>query len=1584
MLGTNTTMPQPRLYDAAVSSGTILTLAWAGFLVRMSHRTAATALLLASLPYGLALPQVIPFLSGIAPNVTPRPLPLFPAVNASTVAVVGTVVEPAVESAVDDVTDVIEDATETAASALESATNATSNALPTDVPSVLDPEANILPLILPGILPIETDLPPLETPDVIPSDLPILDPGIGNGTLLGDGLPGTNVTVLGDDLPDTNDLEVIDLPAPGEEGPYDDDDLTAPLPYTSDFPEGATVPISTFNAVVQPLLSVIQTLLNSLPGNYAPPVPGILPHPLLPTETPDIFIDPILPTETLEDAPIATSNGTINPLAPLVDPVSQLTDSVATDLAFAKRFAKRQELTDAGLTTNIIIELLDPIIEVISALLDYIPIVGPAVADAIDAVEDAVKNAVPTDLPVDIPAIPVDAPALPIPKITLPNLLAPILPTDVSDALDVLLTGDLPADVPALPLPELSAPSLPAGVSAIPVDPTDLTSGIPDEILNVPIPDIEGIDWASFESPPFWDPPAVSAATPGALLDAVSDVASAASAALPTSFDAFGDWDIPDDILNFPFPELDADGIPIDTPVNAVSSAIAAAPITLPTSLDAFDDLDDVLDWPFGDIPETIAPDVNGELPDLTDLPILDDRVAPIDLPAPALPTAAVAGLLLPAPAFSLPFPSDLLRPALPTGLFDVPVPVGFENIAEVPAPTAPSAPRVPALEDAPIPWDILNVPVPDFDEFGNPLDLPVAPTGLFANAPLPTGFLDVPVPDWFDDVGDALDLPAPALPPDAFGPGFPIQALPDVPLVLPSEGLPTDALPSVPTEALLPAEGLPSFPTDALTGLTAVATDALSGLPTGIPADVLSAPALPTDAPRIPSLPISSVVGGLPAVAPLLLPLSDLDELTNGLSALSTTSLPAVGDLTNGLPAVRNLTSNVGNVASTVTGAVPAVPGIAETVSSVTNAAPRVPNIASLLSGLPAGPISRIRKRQLSGLTSLLSSAAPRVPGVGGVVSSATGGVPGIGGLLADTPDVPNLASIAPAATGLPIVGGVASTVTNAAGGVPVVGGAVSTVTNAVGGVPVVGGAASIVASAVPKVPLAFDSGLTKTPLPTSDVPDTNQIVRILQELSTLISSLLEIVSAPVSTVTSSLPVSGPTPLAKRQIGLLGIDQASLPAALAPISSGVDTDALLALVQSLLRVVGQLVANLPIPGLQQLDLINALGNLGKRQLSDVAGALPLSTVASTVPLNTVTDAAAPLKQAALAILPSLIDLLQTLISTLPEPVKTPATAVASTVIGAATPLTGVAAGLAKTLPFNVPLIRRAVEEFQQGPASNWEAFLSELDRSSQGELHRLVHDSAKAVNNNDLESLTATLKKDFEDLSADTKAKIQSAAPVLANMQKRSMRHGKRQSAIPGAQSIGPNLDDAEKVDLSFLGKSGSLNPFGQPLGGVAPAPLADDVSEVFRAPSPIIGELADSSIDIGISPEAAAILKAGGLDPYGMKNPNTQLGSPVDDTIEQDPYADLRPLKWDPALDQGAPKQALEGLDATLQAAKGNKFTERPPKLSFAPTFQSGSAAASQAAAKGAQEQGEVLRWFHRVMKPSGNKDVDAEVVG
>src|SRR5690242_16091433 len=412
----------------------------------MSHRTAATALLLASsLPYGLGLPQpkpqVIPFLSelDLSPDVKPTPLILPLAVGpksstaaaAPTVTVVGTVlqdaVESAVESAVEGFTDAIEDAVGSVTSALETTTEVLEDVLPpsTGAPSVIDPEADILPLIFPGILPVETDLPPLVEdedeggsffPDFDGFDLSVLlenslnslntipldddlvfpyyekDVELENVELPApsDAVPALNDTlpVEEEDLPDTNELEVIDLPPPNTtvpeeelatpepdvllpevdlpiptEIPYGDDVLIPePIPLFPVFPDEATVPIGTFNKVVQPLLSVIQTLLNSLPGNAAVPRPDIFIDPLLPTATPDILIDPLLPSELSDPL-----------LDLLVGPSSSslLDDVNASDVPLQKR----QAVVPVPLTTQGIFDLVASILQSINALVQAIPIV---------------------------------------------------------------------------------------------------------------------------------------------------------------------------------------------------------------------------------------------------------------------------------------------------------------------------------------------------------------------------------------------------------------------------------------------------------------------------------------------------------------------------------------------------------------------------------------------------------------------------------------------------------------------------------------------------------------------------------------------------------------------------------------------------------------------------------------------------------------------------------------------------------------------------------------------------------------------------------------------------------------------------------------------------------------------------------------------------------------------------------------------------------------------------------------------------------------------------------------------------------
>lgn len=214
-----------------------------------------------------------------------------------------------------------------------------------------------------------------------------------------------------------------------------------------------------------------------------------------------------------------------------------------------------------------------------------------------------------------LPNLPTEVPA--IPELPLPELPLPSLPTEV------------PA-IPELPLPELPLPSLPTDIP-------DLSSGIPSEVLNVPIPDIDGINWADFESPPFSDLPAPS-------LD---------------------DLPIPADVMNIPVPEFDEFGVPIDSPLDAPDLP-AALPSVLP----------DLLDWPFDDweIPNSIAPDANGELPSLEDLPVPTDM---LNVPVPNLDTLGVP--------FAL--PTDVVVPALLTDVGGI-LPLGLPTDAAPALPT--------------------------------------------------------------------------------------------------------------------------------------------------------------------------------------------------------------------------------------------------------------------------------------------------------------------------------------------------------------------------------------------------------------------------------------------------------------------------------------------------------------------------------------------------------------------------------------------------------------------------------------------------------------------------------------------------------------------------------------------------------------------------------------------------------------------------------------------------------------------------------------------------------------------------------
>jgi hypothetical protein len=1401
-----------------VSPGWMLTLVWAGFLANMSHRTAAAALLIASLPYGLALPQVVPLVSELAPNVTPSPLSLVSALNASSVTVIGTVVQPAVESAVEDVTDAIEDATATVASVLESATDAIEDVLPTDAPSILDPEANILPLILPGILPVETDLPPVGTQDAGPSD-----------------------------LPETSSLEAIDLPAPTEVPSGDDSLISEPL--FPDFPDEATVPISTFNAVVQPLLTVIQTLLNSLPGNFAPPLSGILPHPLLPTETPEIFIDPLLPTETFSDA-VAIATDAIDPLIdPLGDPIPN--NSVTEDLPFTKR----QEAADVD--TNSILAMLTPILEAINALIAQIPVVGSAVSGAVSTVESAAP-----ELPLDVPALPTDAPPLPIPDITLPNLPLPAV-----TAPDVLPTDGLPVDVPAPALPEspLTAPP------ALP----DSTSGIPNEVLNVPVPDdVQGIDWAAFESPPFSDLPAPS----------LDDVA------------------IPDDVLNVPVPDFDDNGVPIDTPIDAISDiataiagvvtavpdivtaisaalptsldaaasdATAAVPAALPTSLDAFGDFpDDLPSWPFSAIPETLTPDVTGELPDLQDFTIPNNV---LNVPVP-----------------------DLDDPAIPADI----------------ATALPAAPSLGDAADLPIPDDILNIPVPDLDENGVPIDLPVAPTGSLAAPPaaLPTdlNWWDIPVPDdWVDadDVASILpapaaptdvvsdvlpvpevrensfnsavldpfqsallvNLPVPALPTEAFGAGFPIQTVSDLASQLPAGDL-------------LPNEG-PA----ALTGaFTDVPTDAISGLPTSDLADVLpAAPAITGLPEALPALPVptDTLVAAAPVAVPTLpaaAPLVAAPALPAVAPALAAPALAAPAVAVPALPAAP---------AVKLPFQVPGARGIlGKRQLSKFTAQPKPASKPSIASTAEAVDLLNKVLTKLSEALSLVLGAK--------TVPKANSTLPSVNPLTTSLP-LPQLPVAAPNVAGL--VGGIVSTLP-----APDVAGIVPSLA-----VPVVAG---ILPTTVPDLSSLIDGAVPSIP-----TPDLPSVLPALPGSSDVVAP----------TVPSILPVPATLPdvggLASDLIPSLAVPE--LPSILPAPASLPDLNSLAA------GVAPDVAAILPAPA----DL-SGLGGVVSTANDAVPGPPAVENVASAI--------AGPLAGGA---------------PTVPDVAN-----VASTITGAAP------AGLLSSLGGKLKK-RRTSEALQ---------LLSKLNESKQSELAELVYHSSEAVKNNDVDAMADVLKSDLDNLSDDTKSALLKGFGATT-IGRRSMRYVKRQvsAGVPGVQSIGPNLDDAQKVDLSGF----NLDPNNQLNGLAAPGKFVDSAAPPkFEEPDAPVASLTD--------PELLKILASGGLDPNGMLS-SPAGGASVDDGVGEDPYAGVRP-KLEPSFAGSTP---LEGLGATLQAAKDNHFVGKPPRLSWTSTA-GGSAAAQQAEAAAKQQagaaatqlqQGNVMQWFQRSVKPSWNKDIDAEIV-
>ena len=252
---------------------------------------------------------------------------------------------------------------------------------------------------------------------------------------------------------------------------------------------------------------------------------------------------------------------------------------------------------------------------------------------------------------------------------------------------------------------------------------------------------------------------------------------------------------------------------------------------------------------------------------------------------------------------------------------------------------------------------------------------------------------------------------------------------------------------------------------------------------------------------------------------------------------------------------------------------------------------------------------------------------------------------------------------------------------------------------------------------------------------LPVSGVPGVTNLPNVLPPLPTVPSL------SNIGDLLPPLPNLIPTP----PVAPLPIPTASKIAPAVPV---------IPIVSNLLLSASGLLPIIPVPALSSLL------------------PLPLPTSGLAGPVSAVPG----ISEVLTGVLPAVSSVLPAIATILPAVPTVAIVPVLSTLTTALAPV----AGLLKPLPTILPLIRRA-EQMQQGPASDLESFLGELDEQCQSELAELIHDSAKAFKNNEVDATTATLKADFDNLSAETKEKIASATIV-----KRVMRHGKRQS-IPG-----------------------------------------------------------------------------------------------------------------------------------------------------------------------------------------------------
>ncbi|CAA9964533.1 hypothetical protein PTMSG1_07892 [Pyrenophora teres f. maculata] len=215
-------------------------------------------------------------------------------------------------------------------------------------------------------------------------------------------------------------------------------------------------------------------------------------------------------------------------------------------------------------------------------------------------------------------------------------------------------------------------------------------------------------------------------------------------------------------------------------------------------------------------------------------------------------------------------------------------------------------------------------------------------------------------------------------------------------------------------------------LPLDAATGAIDTVTNAAGGLPIGTVTDTLG-----------------GATGGLPVVGSLT---GTLGGAAGGLPVGAVTG--ALGGATGGLPVVGGLTGGVGGL----TGGLP-IGAVTGTLGGVTGG---LPVVGSLTGGIGSIASRALRRRQLSGLGSIVGAPkaiAPLVQSVTGAATGSTGNLPIVGSLPVNPGSIIGTATGAvsgntgnlPGVGSLPVdpnalVNTATGTVASVAAGVPVV----------------------------------------------------------------------------------------------------------------------------------------------------------------------------------------------------------------------------------------------------------------------------------------------------------------------------------------------------------------------------------------------------------------------------------------------------------------------------------------------------------------------------------------------------------------